>query len=389
MENIFTTSGSALMDVVLGGGFGPYGKVINLIGDSSTGKTLLTVEAIFHAKKKFKDNLKIRYNDCESGFNFDTTEMYGYDIRPHVMRTPNIEAFSTDLLRFCGECKKEKKFGIYVVDSWDGLASDADLEEFEERLKAEDKGKEYDKGSYGMDKQKYSSKLFRTLSGEVESSNVMLIIISQIRDKIGVSFGEKWTISGGNALKFYSTVRLFLKTCEIFKVQDRPIGYCVDVYGMKTRSKYPFRHAKVNLTFKYGVDDVSTNIDYLYDLKEDYGKLKDEATLKNISFREDAVEVNSTSLKEFLDGLGKLEEATTWIKDNTNGRMAQNNLLLYIKDDPEVMKAYIEHFGVIDRDGLIDYVVTNDLEEEFAKRAVEKWMKIEKAIEPIRKSKTL
>ena len=69
--------------------------------------------------------------------------------------------------------------------------------------------------------------------------------------------------------------------------------------------------------------------------------------------------------------------------------MAQNNLLLYIKDDPEITKAYIEYFGVIDRDGLIVYVVHNDLEEEFARKAVEKWMRVEKTIEPIRKSKTL
>lgn len=383
-------TGSSLLDLIVGGGGYPFGKIVNVIGDSSAGKTLFSCEGIYQAKKLYKDRLKIRYNDAESGFSFDTTELYGFDMRPHITQTPTIQGFASDLQSFCKSINKKKgELGIYVVDSFDGLASDEDIAEFEERLKAHEDDKEYKKGSYDMGKQKFSSKLFRTLSQTIQENNVLLIIISQIRDNIGISFGDQWTVSGGKALKFYSSVRVFLKTVDKAILEGRQIGTTVKCTGIKVRAKYPFRSMFVNILFEYGMDEVSTNIDYLFDLREDYGKLKPPATINNVAWKEDAVDVNSTSLKEFLEERERLDDAEEYIKDKLNGRKSQKNLIEFINSDTDLAAQYVEHFGVIDRDSLIQYIINTEKEDYIAERAVKKWMDVEERIKPVRKRKTL
>lgn len=389
-ESIAIPSGAELLDLIIGGGgYGPVGKIVNIIGDSSTGKSFYTCEAIYQAKKIYGDKLKVRYNDAESGFNFNTEELYGYSMLPYVTQTPTIEEFAADLNQFCTTVNAKKdEVGIYVVDSFDGLGSDSDIEEFEERLEAHEKGKEYKKKSYDMGKQKFSSKLFRTLSQTVEQSNVLLIIISQIRDNIGVSFGQKWTISGGNALKFYSTIRLFLRVCDKDIRENRQVGQTIECTGMKVRSKYPYRKVHVNLLFETGIDAVATHIDYLYDLREDYGKLKDASVTNNIAWKEETQEVNSKTIREFLETIGRYEEMEEEFKDNGT-RKTQGNLIDWVKARPEVQAQFIEHFGVMDRESLIEYVYEQGLEEEIAQKAVAKWLAVEERIKPRRPKKTL
>ena len=383
-------TGSELLDEIIGGGgWGPIGKIVNVISDSGVGKSFFACEAIYQGKKIFGDKLKVRYNDAESGFNFNTEELYGYSMEPHVVQTPTIEAFASDLQKFCKEVNLKKgEVGIYVVDSFDGLASDADLEEFGKRLDAHEKGKTYDKGSYDMGKQKFASKLFRTLSQTVENSNVILFIISQIRDKIGVTFGAKWSVSGGNALKFYSTVRLFLQNVDKNIVEGRQIGSTVKCTGLKVRSKYPYRDIFVNLLYEYGIDSVSTNLDYLYDLRDEYGKLKEASVINNIAWKDSTVEVNSQTIKDFLAEKELLDSATEDIK-NEGSRMTQKNLTEWIQKDQNLANEFVEYFGVLDRDSLIAYVIANGLEKEIANKAVAKWLAVEERIKPVRPRKTL
>lgn len=388
--NNCVTTGSELLDLIIGGGgWGPFGKVANIIGDSGSGKTFIACEAIYQAKRVYKDKVKSRYNDAESGFNFNTVDLYGYDMAQYLTQTPTIEAFASDLQQFCKTINVVKgERGIYVLDSFDGLASDADIEEFDKRLDAHEKGKTYDKGSYDMSKQKFSSKLFRTLSQTIENANVLLVIISQIRDNIGVSFGQKWTISGGQALKFYSTVRLFLQSVDKYVVEDRQIGYTVKCTGMKVRSKYPYREALVNILFEYGMDNVSTNIDYLYDLRDNFGKLKEASVINNIAWKDTTVEVNSQSIKDFLSEKGVLEDAEQAIKSE-GSRMTQKNITEWIARDVELQNKFIDYFGVLDRESLIQYIINNNLSKDIAERAVQKWVDIEERIKPVRAKKTL
>lgn len=391
IERDYVTWGNILLDLITGGGAGPIGGVCNLIGDSGSGKTILATEIIFQALKKFGDKVHIRYLDKESSYSFDTQRMYGFDMKPFFAEgVHSMEDFSADLGAFAKRIPNGHK-GVYVVDSWDSLASDEELEEYDKRVTAHEKEKEYEtKGSYGMERAKYSSKLFRSIVKRLEENDVMLVVISQIRDNPNAgTFGKKFTIAGGNALKFYSSQRLFLKTREEYKKEERLIGYTAEVEALKSRCRYPRRKMFLNLLTEFGVDDVGTNIDYLFDLREDWGKLKKPEVINNIRWKDDSIDVSSATLKEFLEEKDRMADAEDYISEVLNGRKSQKNLLTFIQQDEELASLYVDHFGIIDRESLIQYIVTNEMEDEINERAAKKWLDVEERIRPVRKAKRL
>ena len=391
IERNYITYGNALVDLITGGGAGHIGGVVNLIGDSGSGKTILATEVLYQSLKKFKDKCHPRYLDKESSYSFDTQRMYGFDMSSYFVNgVHSIEDFSADLGAFCRRIPNGH-MGIYIVDSWDSLASDEELEEYEKRIDAHEKENDFEKkGSYGAGRAKYSSEFFRNVIKTLEESNVILIIISQIRDNLNAGpFGKKFYIAGGKALKFYSSQRLFLKTKEEYKKEDRLIGYTVELEAIKSRCRYPLRKVYLDMLTEFGVDDVGTNIDYLFDLRNDWGKLKDAAVINNIKWKDDSVEVNSNSLKEFIASNEKEEAMENWLQESGNNRKSQKNLLGFIKADPELSSIYVDHFGIIDRESLIQYIVQNNMEDEIAERAAKKWLEVEERIRPVRKTKGL
>lgn len=344
--------------------------------------TFLAVESIYATKKKFGNKVKVRYNDAESGFSFNTQEMYGFSLKDSMAQTATIQDFVADFGTWADKIKDDE-IGFYVVDSFDGLCSDEDLQEFEERKKEYKKGNDYKKGSYDMSKQKFASKLFRTIARTIKNKNIVLFIISQIRDNVGVMYGTKWKVSGGNGLKFYSDTRLFLRSCEKFKEQDRQIGYCLEVTGIKTRTKWPNRQCYLNIYHDFGMDNISSNIDYLYDLK-DSGKLA-ASKCNAIQYGDDAKEVTDDGLKEFLEKEGyDLKEEFPSMR-----RFSKKKVMEFIVEKPELKTKFVELFGVTDRETLISYIEDNDLENELSEKAKKKWYDIEEAIRPKRKKKSL
>jgi len=382
-ETNVVSSGSQLLDQVLGGGY-PFGKIVNIIGDSSAGKTFFACEAIYKAMQLYGAKLKKRYNDCESGFSFDTQKLYGFDLKSDMTSSRTIEDFIGDIGVWAKSIKSDE-FGIYVIDSFDGLCSDADIEEYNERIKKKEKGEAYKKGTYDMGKQKFASKMFRTICTEIEKKNIMLIIISQIRDNVNASWGANWTVSGGKALKFYSTIRMFIKEKEQFEIQGRSVGYCAEVTGMKTRSEHPFRSANINLLFSYGMDNISTNIDYFYDLKDDKGKLV-TTKCNSIIWGDSEKEINKETVEQFCTTHDITKDN---LKEAGYGRATVKTRLAYIQEDSELMAEFVEEFGAMTRDQLVAYIEDNDLEQEIADKAIKKWKDIEIAIKPKRKSKKL
>ena len=386
IEKDYISTGATLADIITGGGY-RSGSITNFIGNSEAGKTFMAVEAVYQAKKKYK-NVNVRYNDAESGFTFDTEALYGFDIREDMVKTPTIQEFAADFGSYAKKFKKNE-LGIYIVDSFDGLCSDDDIQEYEDRIKKYEEGKEYKQGSYDMSKQKYSSKLFRTICRDLDEFNVALIIISQIRDNIGVTFGRNWTVSGGKALQFYSDNRLFLKSAESFSVVgsdsvNREKGYCLEITGIKTRSKWPHRKCYINLLFDYGVDNISSNIDYLYGLKDDKGKL-DTGKCSSISWGENSGEVSDDEIKQFCMDNGWEEYA----EKNEIKRYSRKRAMDFIKDNDALYNTFIDSFGVMDRDGLIAYIESNNLEKELEEKTKQKWYTEEEKIASVRKRKTL
>ena len=384
----FVGTGSDLLDIISGGGY-EKGTIVNIIGDSSTGKTFLAAEAVYQAKLRYGKKVKTRYLDKEKGFKFDTKKMYGYDIRSDLVSgVSTIQEFAADYGAFLKKIKSDE-FGFYILDSFDSICTDADLEEYDSRVSEYEKGKSYSKGTMDMQKQKYSSKFFRTISDMTAEKNVILIIISQIRDNVGEMYGPKWKVSGGKALQFYCSLRLFLKRKEDFKVVgsdkiDRSFGYCLEAKSLKSRCKWPNRSCWINVLYETGIDNTSSNIDYLYSLKDNSGKLV-ASLCKNIQWTEStASEITSDVLKQFVESHGKMKD----LKEFT-GRATISKILEFISTDQSLRDDFIEKFGVMDREMLIEYIQDNNLEDFLARRVRKLWQDNEQAIVPKRKRKVL
>lgn len=255
------------------------GSTVNIIGDSSSGKTLLAKTIIAEAarSKEFDEYLFI-YDNVERVDHFDNEKLFGkqavertippkYDREtgnPSFSRT--VEDFEYSLLYYL---KKEQSF-IYVVDSFDSLTSEVELAKADAILKARETGKEMS-GSYGAERAKEFSGLFRKLNGLLERSKSILFVISQTRDKIDSAFKEQ-TRAGGRALKFYSTHEMWLAGIEILtktvKGKNRKIGQKVRVRVSKNKITGKPREVDFPLYYDYGIDDIRSCIDFLLSEKE-------------------------------------------------------------------------------------------------------------------------
>jgi len=326
------STGIDLLDEVLCGGL-MWGRIINVVGDSSTGKTFLTLEMLAHIKKKLGKKVKIIYDDCEGGFSFDVKSMYGSEILS-VPENPSttVEDFSVKFKEECDDLK-DGNYLIYVVDSWDGLSSQAERKRDSKRQTALSSGKTFDEGTYSMEKQKFSSEFFRLRAGELVNQKVMLFVISQVRDNIGVMFGEKHKRAGGKALDFYAYACLWLSVCDKHLKKERLVSITTKVKAKKAKVERPNRTALIDIVFDYGVDNIKSNLNFLYDLKDVLGK---------------------DLVKE-----GKKED---------DGKK-------------ESKKATLDWDGQkFSRAQLIRFIEENNLEAELSKRTKEKWMEIENSI---------
>lgn len=254
----FIHSGCKILDCVLGGGW-PLGRIINIVGDKSSGKTLAAIEAFANFNRKYPDG-KMYYHEAEAAFDLDYAEALGMPINQvEFIDNDTVEGLFNTLIRVIEDGKKNNVPVLYVVDSLDAL-SDAD--EKERKIEA---------GTYAMTKQKKLSEIFRRLAKDLEKTKICLIIISQVRSNIGVMFGEKYTRSGGKALDFYASQIIWFS--EIEKMQKtikgikRPIGIRIKAKCKKNKIGLPYRECIFPILFGYGIDDTAANIEFLKDVK--------------------------------------------------------------------------------------------------------------------------
>lgn len=285
------STGSDLLDLASGGGYG-FGKMVNLIGDKSSGKTLLATECIARAYERFGKTLHWYYNDCESGFSFDTKKIYGLDIVPYEEKdeSETIEHMIMDLKKRIYD-KPSTDPMIYVVDSVEGMTCQAEISRSEDRDKALQAGKTYDVGSYNTEKSRLMNEFFRLHINDLRKTNTLLIMVSQIRDKMGVTFGEKTCRQCEKALDFYASQVIKLRECEKMKKTvsgvTYPIGVCIEAHVKKNKLGIPFKKAFIEILFDYGVDNTSANLSYLYDLVTETGKSRKaiDVTWEDIQFK--------------------------------------------------------------------------------------------------------
>lgn len=259
----FVRSGSAIMDAALGGGWA-LGRVANIVGDRSSGKTLLAIEACANFHNAFPTGV-IRYAESESAFDEKYAEALGMPIEAvdfgHDRDMRTVEDWYNDMVAFLDSREKDKKPGLYILDSFDALSDDAEM------------GRDIDKGSFGAGKAKKSGELFRKLIDRIEKLDVLLIVVSQIRDKLNVTFGETKTRSGGKALDFYASHIVWL--AEIGKLKktiggvERIVGVNVKVNVKKNKVGLPFRTCAYPIIFGYGIDDLTANVEWLLEVGRD------------------------------------------------------------------------------------------------------------------------
>ena len=255
---VFPT-GSTLLDLQNGGGWA-LGRMINIVGDSSSGKTLLAIEACANFAHLYGAE-RIRYVESEAAF--DTQYARDLGLPDGISLTQDIrtvEDLNNDLAKFLDKVPDGGP-ALYCLDSADALSDQAEAK----RVIGE--------ASYGASKAKAFSELFRRQCAVIERKGCCLLIISQIRDRINVTFGPTKTRSGGHALDFYASQIVWLhelkkETRQVTDV-DRVVGINVRAANKKNKISQPFREVDFLLVFSYGVDDELSMINWLKKNKAD------------------------------------------------------------------------------------------------------------------------
>lgn len=282
----FISSGCTTLNLALSGkgrnGGWARGRVLNAVGDGSSGKTLLALEAAFWFFKNMRERktkvfptpvkkVIIVYDNIEGVMDFPIEEMYGNDFVAAVewRRSKTIEAMGANVKKYMNKCCQKGVAVLYIVDSWDALEARAGLDRMEKAMETEEGKVE---GSYNTEKQRYASQFFGHISGEMEGKDFTLFIVSQVRTKIGVTFGKKVYRAGGKALDFYTHQVAWLR--EVEKL-DKTRKKRKIVYGIRSEAKIerskvakPFRAAEFSILYDYGMDDVGACLVYLFGPKE-------------------------------------------------------------------------------------------------------------------------
>lgn len=257
----FISSGSTLLDCVNGGGW-PLGRMTNIIGDKSTGKTLLGIEAFANCANQYPKG-RMFYRESEAAFDIPYAKSIGLpvdrvDFGPKGHRWKLIEEIFQDLKKQTAECTRRKEPGLYIIDSMDALTTQKDLD------------KDFGAQDYPS-KPRELSELFRKVVADVEDAQMALLIISQVRTNIGVTFGDKTTRTGGKALDFYAS--LINKLAHMKQIKQTIKGVervtAVRVRAKNTKNKVgeAFGECEFTIRFGYGINDTASCLEWLLEVK--------------------------------------------------------------------------------------------------------------------------
>jgi len=276
-------SGSYYLDLAMGVGGYPKGRIVEIYGPESSGKTTVSLHAIAEAQKRGGN---VAFIDAEHALDPQYARNLGVNIDELVLSQPDN---GEQGLAITEALVKSGAFDLIVIDSVAALVPEAEI------------NGEMGDAHIGI-LARLMSQAMRKLSGIISKTKTVVIFINQIREKVGIMFGNPETTTGGRALKFYSTIRLEVRKGEAIKNGSDVIGSKTNIKVVKNKVAPPFKQATVDLIFGYGIS------------KE--GELVDLAAEKGI-----------------------LEKSGTWYSYNSNKiGQGRENAKAYLISNPELYK---------------------------------------------------
>ena len=292
-------SGSLTLDIALGVGGYPKGRIIEIYGPESSGKTTFALHAIAEIQK---EGGRAAFIDAEHSLDPDYARKLGVNINELLLSQPDT---GEQALEICDALVKSEAVNIVVIDSVAALVPQAEIDG------------EMGDSHVGL-QSRLMSQALRKLSGSINKTNTIVIFINQLREKVGVMFGNPETTPGGKALKYYASVRLDIRRGEQIKQGTDIIGNKTNIKVVKNKVAPPFKTATVEIMYGQGVS------------KE--GELVDLAS-----------------------EVGIIDKSGAWYSymGEKIGQGKENVKLLF-KDNPELMKEIEkkvrEHYGLLEED---------------------------------------
>ena len=289
-----SSSGSLSLDIALGIGGYPKGRIIEIYGPESGGKTTFALHAIAEMQKA---GGYAAFIDAEHALDPQYAKRLGVDIESLILSQPDT---GEQALEIAEALIRSGAVGMVVIDSVAALVPEAEI------------SGEMGDSHVGL-QARLMSQAMRKLSGIISKTNTICIFINQIREKVGVMFGNPETTSGGRALKFYASVRLEIRRGEQIKIGNDLVGNKANIKVVKNKVAPPFKQASIDIIYGQGISKTGE----IVDLASDLNIIKKSGAW--YSYNEEKIGQGRENSKLYLDENATLkDEIETLVRKNYN-----------------------------------------------------------------------